>query len=200
MKVANTFALGFMLILVSSCGLQRDGDFSEMKRYMNQVYIDSILKFNKDSENLAKDVADYKARNNIWLQKWNSLLRSLSNEELQAHSEYVEACKNNNEAKIILAKRNFLSLFENSNEPDKIIAFRRLVLEAVEISKKENELDVRLHDLAKTKKSLLDWEQSRKEERKHEETVSAIKGIGSSIDSMRFDLEQSRMQKWLYGR
>ncbi len=197
MKVANTFVLCIVVIVGSSCGLQMARDLAEIKRLNNQIYIDSIIKFNKDSESLAKDVADYKAKITSWRQKREEFLNSLSNEELKPYSEFIEANTNNNEAKSIIALRNFINLLQKSDSPKKLTMYKNIVHEAVELEKKENELNDRLQELVKDEKWLVSVKQSMKEERKHKEMVSAIKGVSSSINSMRFDLEQWRMQRFI---
>lgn len=197
MKAAWTLLFCIVVIVISSCGLQMDRDMAEIRHMNNKIYIDSTINIKKDSENLSKDISDFNAKMKRWRQNNDEFLQSLSNEELKAYSEFIEANRNNNKAKTILTFRNFIDLLQKSDSPKKYTMYKNIVNEGAELEKKENELNDRLQKLVEKEKSLVSWEQSMKEERKHEETVSAIKGISSSIDSMRFDLEQWRMQKFL---
>ena len=195
MKAAWTFVICIVVIVGSSCGLQMDRDYAEMMRLANQYVIKSNIEFEEEKKRFAKDVADYKAKEIYWRQKNKMFLNSLSDEELKAYSEFAEAYKNNNEAKAIIARRNFISLISDS--PKKLTTSKNLSQEAVEICKKYDELNGRLQDIERREYKIAKSKEAMKEERKHEETVSAIKGVSSSIDNMRFDVEQWRMQKFL---
>lgn len=195
MKAAWTFVICIVVIVGSSCGLQMDRDYAEMMRLANQYVIKSNIEFEEEKKRFAKDVADYKAKEIYWRQKNKMFLNSLSDEELKAYSEFAEAYKNNNEAKAIIARRNFISLISDS--PKKLTTSKNLSQEAVEICKKYDELNGRLQDIERREYKIAKSKEAMKEERKHEETVSAIKGVSSSIDNMHFDVEQWRMQKFL---
>jgi len=171
-----------------------DRDLAESLRLGNQMVIESTIKFNQEKECLTKEVADYKANYNSWRQKNKDFLNSLSDEELKAYSEFAEEYKNNNEAKTIIARRNFISLLQKSDSAKKLSTCRKLSEEAAELNKKYDELNVRLQDIERMEYKIAKSNEASKEERKHEEKISAIKGISSRIDSMRFDLEQWKMQ------
>ena len=172
-----------------------DRDYAEMMRLANQYVIESNIKFEEEKKRFAQDVADYKAKEISWRQKNKMFLNSLSDEELKAYSEFAEAYTNNNEAKAIIARRNFISLISDS--PKKLTTSKNLAQEAVELCKKYDELNGRLQDIERREYKIAKSKEAMKEERKHEETVSAIKGVSSSIDNMRFNVEQWRMQKFL---
>ena len=167
LKAAWTFLFCIVVIVISSCGLQMDRDMAEIRRMNNKIYIDSTINLKKDSENLAKNISDFNTKMKRWRQKNDEFLQSLSNEELKAYSEFIEANRNNNKAKTILTFRNFIDLLQKSDSPKKYTMYKNIVNEGAELEKKENELNDRLQKLADKEKSLVSWEQSMKEERKH---------------------------------
>ncbi len=81
-------------------------------------HAENIKKFNEDVDRFEKEDVDYDILYKAWQRKWDSFLNSLSNEELKAYSELKEAFKTDNKAKLILARRNFISLLIKSKTQD----------------------------------------------------------------------------------
>ncbi len=66
-----------------------------------------------------------------------------------------------------------------------------------ELNIKAQELDKRKKEIQNKSALLSEWERKREEDSKRRAMLSTVEGISSSIDRMRFDLEQWRMQQFL---
>jgi hypothetical protein len=203
MKLANILLLFIVVIVFSSCATQPDIlQIARNMAYTSQR--ESITKFNKDADQFAKEFEAYKIIYKSYKKKEDAFFNSLSNDELKAYSEAIEANKTNNTPNLIIAKRKFLNLLEQNRTKEELYTFNKLLKEGTQADIKYAELYIKAQELDKRQKEIRDrssalseWERKREEDLNRREMVSAIKSVSSSIDSMRFDLEQYRMQRFL---
>ena len=195
MKAINIFVPCLAIMVISSCGIRDRMQMDEMMRQSNQIINQIDAENRRDRDNLAQKIAAQDVKNAAWIEKWKGFLNTLSNTELKANSEMEEALKNHEDAKLILARRNFLNQLIKS--PEKYVTYQKLIREVDELCKENDKLNAKMSNLNKAINATAQYRASMEEERKHEEMVSAIKGVSSSIDTMRFDLEQWKMQQFL---
>jgi hypothetical protein len=206
MKVVNTLTpclFAIVIIVVSSCA--KEPNLLDLTlNYAYTFHQESITKFNKDVEQFVKEFEAYKMLYKSYKTKEDTFFNSLSNDELKAYSEVIEAYKNNNTPNLIIAKRKYLNLLEQHRTKNELYIFNNLLKEGAQVDMKYAELHIKAKELDKRQKEIRErsaayseLERKREEDVKRREMLSAVKGISSSIDSMRFDLEQYRMQRFL---
>ena len=201
MNVAWTFVLCLALLAISSCAIQeRNRDPFGLHAFYNQ----EIIKFEEDSKTLGQEYLNWSAKVKNWKQKEYYFLNSLSNEELQAYSELKDTYNQNKLPKHLIALRKFMALLDESGDINKLVTFKWLIREGEELIKQSAMLDSKWEKLEKRQKELAqqlsalkEMERKVEEERRYREMLSAIKGIGSGLDNLRFGLDQWRMQQWL---
>ncbi len=206
MIYGNYFFVFFLLLILCSCA----NSVNLLERYhhtLYKIYGDSVNKLNEDQKVFAQEVENYIATVKEWNHKYDLYINSLNNEELKALSDLSEAYNQGDKPKYIMARRKLETLFEESGDVNKLINFKRLGREAGELVKKRDALNYKMDELENRRKKLVQFWESLKEmrrtieeERRHQEMLSAIKRIDSGLDSLRFSLEQWRMQRWLLGR
>lgn len=204
MKAARTFALGLVLLVVPSCAKRIT--LNDFLAPVYKICHDDILKLDEDKKAFAQEVETWSAKVKVWKQREYVFMNSLSNDELQGYSEFKDSFTQG-DAKHLLARRKFLALLQESADLNKLTTFKWLEREGGELIKQNDTLDAKWQELEKRRKQLvrlsLALEETKRkadEERRYQETLSAIRGIGSSLDSLRFGLDQWRMQQWLWQR
>lgn len=114
-------------------------------------------------------------------QKETDFMKSLSNEELQAYSEFKETYKQG-DAKHLLAYRKFETLLRESPDSKKLITFKWICREDAELVKQGEALNSKFHELEKKRKSFAEidaWLEKEhlkaKEDSRYREIISEIK-------------------------
>jgi hypothetical protein len=207
MNITSILALGLIMFAISSCETQRSGYPDPYKNpfiVSAMPYIQKdLIKFEEDNKTYANEVALWSSKVKLWKQKENDFMKSLSNEELQAYSEFKETYKQS-DAKHLLAYRKFDSLLSESTDPKKLSTFKWLCREEGELMKQGETLDAKFQELEKRRKrwaEMAAWleKEHRKaeEDRRYQEIVSAIRGIDSTLEQWRM---QQWSQQWLWKR
>lgn len=100
-----------------------------------------------------------------------------------------------------------MSLLEDSGDFKKLTTFKWLCREGGELIKQSATLDTKWDELEKKKTQLNEqlslinkMERTIEEERRYREMLSSIRGIGSSLDNLRFGLDQWKTQQFLMQR